>query len=146
VQLCLAIPCTHSQPWLPTCTACGGHPTQQRESKSQTALRGQREIKLDCDREPNPCLILISLHWNMAADRLFWLKKARAHCVPHSAAYSLWVECCWNQLEPFHIQQTAGFAAMFCKYPSYSNNVLTKMLHWAAITSRVVLVYSFYGE
>lgn len=35
---------------------------------------------------------------------------------------------------------------MLCKYSSYSNNSLTKMLHWAVITSRIVLVYSFYGE
>lgn len=40
------------------------------ESKSWTTLLGQREEKkLNCYWETVPCIFLISLHWNMAADR-----------------------------------------------------------------------------
>lgn len=43
------------------------------ECKSWTALLGQRAKKeLNYYRETIPCLFLISLHWNVAADMLFW--------------------------------------------------------------------------
>lgn len=44
------------------------------------------------------------------------------------------------------LPHTANSRISSDEYSSYSNNLLTKMLHWAVITSRIVLVYGFYGE
>lgn len=75
---------THTQPWPPHRQWWTFSVDDVKANPEQLCWDRERKKKLNCYWETVPCIFLISLHWNMAADRLFFFfcEKGKSSLCP----------------------------------------------------------------